>query len=343
MNSDPYAASRYRPEDPLYAPLLAIQYGDKEKAETLLAPLVEQGDSEAMFWLAEITYGQSIYSGETAGKLLTKAAELGNPYAAIKLDTRDIECIQYMGYHCSEEWGEKGRAALKKLASAGDPRAGYAIYLHDTMLKGGYSPTTTVDEESFNILAKAAVDGAKNNYYHPIITLLDIYQRNFGYPIWMRSNESKRDRYLLSDKDREIIKDLYIFMANNNDSYATNIYLYYENSLLEQDYIDHQILRMLPIWSNASDYSPVFARKAQNDREALILGAAWALVDDFNRNDHNLKYGRQMRKFNHTVTYEFNQKSLDDSELEKAHKISLKLRKNLTPMIYLDENNTGIF
>ncbi|MDD1796286.1 hypothetical protein LRP50_24505 [Enterovibrio sp. ZSDZ42] len=344
VNSDPYAASRYRPEDPLYAPLLAIQYGNKEKAETLLAPLVEKGDSEAMFWLAEITYGQSIYSGDTAGELFTKAAKLGNPYAAIKLDSRDVECTRYMGYHCSEEWGEKGRVILEKLAESGDARAGYSLFQHDVMLEGGYG--VSLGEDSFSTLAKAAVDGVKDHYYYPLMTLLYFYQLNASYPVWVMSYDSDDGTYLLSEKDKEIIKSLYTLSANNNDIYSINVdFSYKENdqkSIIGEEYIDSQRIRTLQIWSTEFGYAPAIARIATLDRDALFQGAAWAIVNDIKRNDHSFNYGSWLTSFEYIITNKFNQKFLDQNELRKAQEISKELIQTLTPTIYLDENQTDI-
>ncbi|MGF1768800.1 hypothetical protein L4D06_15625 [Enterovibrio makurazakiensis] len=344
VNSDPYSASRYRPEDPLYVPLLAIQYGKKEKAEALLAPLVEKGDSEAMFWLAEITYGQSIYSGGTAGELFTKSAKLGNPYAAIRLDSRDIECTQYIGYHCSEEWGEKGRVILKKLAETGDARAGYALFHHDVMLKGGNR--TAVSEESFNVLAKAAVDGVKDHYYYPLMELASLYRQSYSYPIWVSSSDTDDNTQVLSEKNRKILKNLYKLAAKNNDAYAINLNLYFasngENAVIDEDYTDGQILRTLTLFSKVYKYGPAFARKAELNRSALVQGAAWAMVDDFNRSDSSFDYGRQFQRYEYVITNEFNLKFLDDSELEKAREVSKELQKTLTPVIYLDENQTDI-
>ncbi|USH04773.1 hypothetical protein K6Q96_24000 [Grimontia kaedaensis] len=344
VNSDPYAASRYRPEDPMYSPLLAIQYGDKERAETLLTPLVEKGDSEAMFWLAEITYGQSIYSGNTAGELFKKAAELGNPYAAIRLDNRNIECTRYMGHHCSEEWGEKGRVILKKLAETGDARAGYALFQHDVMLDGGNG--VSLGEDSFSTLAKAAVDGVKDNYYYPLITLLNFYQLNASYPVWNRINDSDDGTHILSEKDKEIIKSLYMLSVNNNDIYSINVALSYrksnKNSILDDEYIDRQRIRTLPIWSTKFGYAPAYARIAILDRDALFQGAAWAIVNDIMRNDNNFDYGRWLTSFEYIITSEFNQKFLDQNELKKSQEISKELIKTLTPTIYLDENQTYV-
>ncbi|WP_206748023.1 hypothetical protein, partial [Enterovibrio norvegicus] len=345
VNSDPYAASRYRPEDPLYAPLLAIQYGNKEKAEALLAPLVEKGNPEAMFWLAQITYGQSIYSGGTAGELFTKAAKLGNTYAAIRLDSRDSECTQYIGYYCSEEWGEKGRVILKKLAETGDARAGYALFHHDVMLKGGNR--TAVSEESFNVLAKAAVDGVKDHYYYPLMELASLYHQSYSYPIWVSSSDTDDNTQVLSEKDREILKNLYKLAAKNNDAYAINLNLPFasngENTVIDEGYTDDQILRTLTLLSTVYEYGPAFARTSDSNRSALILGAAWAMVDDFNRNDHSFDYGRKFQTYEYFITNEFNLKFLDDSELEKALEVSKDLIKTLTPVIYLDENQTRAF
>ncbi|PSV21136.1 MULTISPECIES: hypothetical protein [unclassified Photobacterium] len=109
-------ASIYQPGDPLFEGVLNIQrklWGEAEKA---LQPLADKKNPEAMYWLATITYGSSIYDTPKAGKMLIEAAELGNPYAALFFSPDSRYCNMYFKNQCSEKWVEKAQKLFAEQA-----------------------------------------------------------------------------------------------------------------------------------------------------------------------------------------------------------------------------------
>ncbi|WNJ96837.1 hypothetical protein RND59_07115 [Vibrio ruber] len=162
FNPDPYISSTYRPGDPLYEPLLYIQRHRQGKAEELLKPLVEQGNADAMYWLAQITYDDSYYSSGPAAKLFQKSAELGNPYAALRLDINDRECQMFMSGYCDQKWGELGRKLLQERAAQGDKKAEYYLLQYDE----------NSSEEVHKELERLVTENAKNHYYQPLMNII---------------------------------------------------------------------------------------------------------------------------------------------------------------------------
>ncbi|WP_038181610.1 hypothetical protein [Vibrio rhizosphaerae] len=165
FNPDPYISSTYRPGDPLYEPLLYIQRHRQGKAEELLKPLVEQGNADAMYWLAQITYDDSYYSSGPAAKLFQKSAELGNPYAALRLDSNNRECQMFMSGYCDQKWGKLGRKLLQERAEKGDKKAEYYLLQYDE----------NSSEEVHKELEQLVTENAKNHYYQPLMRLFYDY------------------------------------------------------------------------------------------------------------------------------------------------------------------------
>ncbi|KUI96951.1 hypothetical protein [Vibrio sp. MEBiC08052] len=172
FNPDPYISSTYRPGDPLYEPLLYIQRHRQGKAEELLHPLVEQGNADAMYWLAQITYDDSYYSSGPAAKLFQKSAELGNPYAALRLDSNNRECQMFMSGYCDQKWGKLGRKLLQERAEKGDKKAEYYLLQYDE----------DSSEEVHKELERLVTENAKNHYYQPLEKLLTDYFGNWHMP-----------------------------------------------------------------------------------------------------------------------------------------------------------------
>ncbi|MDW6002365.1 SEL1-like repeat protein [Vibrio mangrovi] len=172
FNPDPYISSTYRPGDPLYEPLLYIQRHRQGLAEELLKPLVEQGNADAMYWLAQITYRDNYYSGGPAAELFQKSAELGNPYAALRLDSDNYECRRRMSSYCDQKWGELGRKLLQERADKGDKKAEYYLLQYDE----------NSSEEVHKKLEKLVTENAKNHYYQPLMRLVYDYTSRFYLP-----------------------------------------------------------------------------------------------------------------------------------------------------------------
>ncbi|PSW68718.1 hypothetical protein C9J41_21485, partial [Photobacterium sp. GB-50] len=149
-------ASIYQPGDPLFEGILNIQRKLWGKAEKTLQPLADKKNPEAMYWLATITYGSSIYDTPKAGKMLMEAAELGNPYAALFFSPDSRYCNMYFKKQCSEKWVEKAQKLFAEQAKTGDVRAVY----YSTILK----PDLT-HEQYIN----AIISAADNHYFYPLV------------------------------------------------------------------------------------------------------------------------------------------------------------------------------
>ncbi|WP_052666717.1 hypothetical protein [Photobacterium angustum] len=149
-------ASIYQQGDPLFEGVLNVQRRLWGKAEKALQPLADKKNPEAMYWLATITYGSSIYETPKAGKMLIEAAELGNPYAALFFSPDSRYCNMYFKNQCSEKWVEKAQKLFAEQAENGDVRAVY----YSTILK----PDLT-HEQYIN----AIINAAKNQYYYPLV------------------------------------------------------------------------------------------------------------------------------------------------------------------------------
>ncbi|PSW81617.1 hypothetical protein [Photobacterium angustum] len=158
-------ASIYQPGDPLFEGVLNIQRKLWGKAEKTLQPLADKKNPEAMYWLATITYGSSIYDTPKAGKMLMEAAELGNPYAALFFSPDSRYCNMYFKKQCSEKWVEKAQKLFAEQAKTGDVRAVY----YSTILK----PDLT-HEQYIN----AIINAADNHYYYPLVEYSNILRKS---------------------------------------------------------------------------------------------------------------------------------------------------------------------
>ena len=124
-NPDVYASSQITPDNPLFDGVLALQQGHRDIADKELSVLADEGNVNAMYWYAETMLGVNVNYSVKAADLFVKAAELGNPYAALRLTPGTTDCKRYLGYRCSEDWVEKGQALLKARAEQGDVKAQY--------------------------------------------------------------------------------------------------------------------------------------------------------------------------------------------------------------------------
>ncbi|ASA55651.1 hypothetical protein [Vibrio gazogenes] len=318
FNPDPYISSTYRPGDPLYEPVLAIQRDRWDIAQKLLQPLVEQGNADAMYWLAQITYDDSYYSSGPAAKLFQKSAELGNPYAALRLDSKNLECQMFMSGYCDQKWGELGRKLLQERAAQGDKKAEYYLLQYDE----------NSSEEVHKELERLVTENAKNHYYQPLMRLIYDYYDGRYLSFFNRGTPP-------NEEQKKILVTISKIPANNNFTPAINKVLYTDRDLLDKAYISRVIDKCLTL--NSQQYSCMEYLSNSNDRNKIIEGAAYAYATDITKN--------KTEKENELGLFEFmldkhNIKSLTDEEVEKAHKIAKLILKNMTPVIYIDEMNT---
>ncbi|WNJ96834.1 hypothetical protein RND59_07100 [Vibrio ruber] len=315
FNPDPYISSTYRPGDPLYEPLLYIQRHRQGKAEELLQPLVEQGNADAMYWLAQITYDDSYYSSGPAAKLFQKSAELGNPYAALRLDSNNRECQMFMSGYCDQKWGKLGRKLLQERAAQGDKKAEYYLLQYDE----------NSSEEVHKKLEQLVTENAKNHYYQPLMRLIYDYTSRSYLPFF------KQDTSLPLEEGK-LISHLLKLGANNNFP-PSMYYVYSYNNMYNKKYVKQIVNYSISL--NLSQYicEAYFSKVSNKSRSDVIKGASCAIANDLNRQDDGrirvFEFNLSERKIN----------PLTDKELEESSKMAERIIRNMNPVIYIDEMN----
>ncbi|SIO96723.1 tetratricopeptide repeat protein [Vibrio spartinae] len=316
FNPDPYISSTYRPGDPLYEPVLAIQRERWDIAQKLLQPLVEQGNADAMYWLAHIS-GGSIYAGKEIARLFRKSAELGNPYAALRLDVSSEDCSLYLRGYCDPKWGKIGRKLLQERAEQGDKKAAYYLLQYDE----------NSSEEVHKKLEQLVTENAKNHYYQPLMRLIYDYYDGRYLSFFNRGTPP-------SEEQKKILVTISNIPANNNFTPAINKVLYTDRDLLDKAYISRIIDKCLTL--NSQQYSCMEYLSNSNDRKKIIEGAAYAYATDITKN--------KTKKENELGLFEFmldknDVKALTNEEIDQAREMAKLILNNMTPVIYIDEMN----
>jgi hypothetical protein len=279
------AASTFQRSNPIFEAIIAIQQERWWEAQELLTPLAEQENAEALFWLGDITYRSSAFSGRKGAKLFEKSAKLGNPYAAIKLSPKynSYECKMRMGSYCNEKWGELGLDILRKQADAGNVKAAYSYLFY-----------TKFDDGSFDYFEKfldVVERGIEIKYYRPLRHLVDMYQTR------EHLNPYNRDIIPLTEEDRKILAKLLMVAAENNDipsiKILNNRYLDVISSPRKFDEIVERNLNALDSQHYFISYD-FFLRKYKqsNERDFLIHGYAYAMMYDKSEGEGQSVYHR---------------------------------------------------
>ncbi|WED20737.1 hypothetical protein L3Q72_08775 [Vibrio sp. JC009] len=323
VNPDPYASSTYKPGDPLFEPVLAIQQGRSYDARKPLEKLVNEGNVDAMYWLAEITYALSVNTSRTGAELFVQAAELGNPYAALRLDEDNYECQLMMGLYCDKKWGELGRKILKERADNGDMKAAFALIPHFWY----------ATEEDHKKLEHIAIEAIKQNYYAPLVKLIDSYHG---------LNEEDLLFYNLApnyESQKYLLRKMILIAVNNNYLPSLNTIRFdpkFETTL------KHKITqRYLPIIGNSLTgtmaIKEIFLKDSDYDRKNVIEGAAWSIVADHYENNSKFNPPGNLRIYRYVLTSEINKPDLTESEIEEAKLLAEEYLKISKPTIYIDE------
>ena len=328
INKDPYASSLYHPDNPLYKPLLAIQQKSFLDEENTLVPLVDQGNADAMFWLGKAVYDSSFFAGdgESGAKLFKRAAELGNPYAALMLDDT-ADCQMNMGWNCDSKWGELGRKLLKARALKGDAKAGFRLFKITERKAAGYSAffKSGYQGERFRILLKAAEDGIKQHYYPPVLYLIDHFK---GRTSLSPFNSKKVP---LSATEVSNLFSILKIALNNNDYTA----VFRLERLEHSKYSENTMERLLPFigWTYTSTAFDYYALMAAADRSYAVRGFARAIAYENNGRDGATK----------SFNYNFMRAGLpplSDKEKAQAKVLAKEYTKQNKPIIFIDENYT---
>ncbi|EPA8650754.1 hypothetical protein ACQ7RL_000159 [Photobacterium damselae] len=147
-------ASLYQPQDKLFDAVLAIQRNHWSKAIKELTPYAEKKDPDALFWLAQISYGSNPTENIKAGKMMLESAQLGNPYAALMFSPNNITCQRYFSQYCDKKWVDKAKEIFSNQAKKGDIRA----IFYTNKFKGDH-----------NTYINAIINSAKSGYYYPLV------------------------------------------------------------------------------------------------------------------------------------------------------------------------------
>jgi len=338
INPDPYAASTYQPDDVLFPAMVLIQQNYRWDAKQLLRVLARQGNADALFWMGELTYRSSPFSGGEGAEYFQQAAGLGNPYAALMLDKDSWECKKRMAPYCDAKWGKLGRKILRERAAQGDAKAGYALYLSMQYEKPGVGYLFNRDDYiaegqgPFQVLLKAAKDGVKQHYYLPLRKLFRLYKFRSSLIPMIDSDVP------LTEVEKATLFKVMEIAGNNNDI-----------ELIAR-------IRWMPGgwplavggWQLAAagrnvdfiDYSrnlfafEVYALMAVNNRTDAVRGYARALT--FAEQDsRNIYYESRYENYLKDVDVPL----LSDKEKAQAQVLAKQYLKTNAPIIYIDENN----
>ncbi|SJN59971.1 hypothetical protein VR7878_03871 [Vibrio ruber DSM 16370] len=325
FNPDPYISSTYRPGDPLYEPVLAIQRDRWDIAKKLLQPLVEQGNADAMYWLAHIS-GGSIYAGKEIARLFRKSAELGNPYAALRLDVSSEDCSLYLRGYCDPKWGKLGRKLLQERAEKGDKKAEYYLLQYDE----------NSSEEVHKKLEQLVTENAKNHYYQPLMNMIIDYSIQYYLNYFQKENE-------LPLEYKKDINKLSILMAKNNFSPAIGN-IFYTSDIKEPNKYMHHYFKIGGNWSTCeSHYKKIIYKSRSNVIDAvtcIIIGNIFKKATN-SWTSYNIKEAENdwSIQFINEDLEKNGKDSLSKKEMDLIRKRVIKIVKEMTPMIYIDEMN----
>ncbi|WP_408615262.1 hypothetical protein [Celerinatantimonas sp. MCCC 1A17872] len=114
------------------AGLAALNQGNETQAEQYFEQGAAQGNAHAMYWLGNTYQLEGGIKRLDAGRILLKAAQMGDPWAMNRLDPSNNEspCSMF-GWPCDSKWLDKALATWKKQAEQGDGNAELALLLRD--------------------------------------------------------------------------------------------------------------------------------------------------------------------------------------------------------------------
>ena len=267
LNDNIDISSIYKPGDLLFDAVLAIQRNHWSKAIKELTPYAEKKDPDALFWLAQISYGSNPTENIKAGKMMLESAQLGNPYAALMFNPDNIICKRYFSHYCDKKWVSKAKDIFSKQVEKSDVRA---IYYSEKL------------KEDHDVYINAIIDAAKQNYYYSIVDY---------------SKSVLDDKYSTGSL-KSIAFDLLTYAKNNNFVPAVDMLIYYSERENKVDYrkIDYnsEYYKLIMIGKKlGSNYSwnmseLIYSTDSNNnlfDKHVM----AKALLD-FNGNDSGLSF-----------------------------------------------------
>jgi len=340
INPDPYASSTYRPGDVLYDAMLVAQDGYTYDARDMMQVLAKEGNVDALFFTGMFTYSYGVDIGGRTASFFSAAAKLGNPYAALMLDTNNPKCTNVMPKYCEAKWGELGRKILRDRAAQGDAKAGYALYLNIQDKKPSFSYLFDSEYESkgqgpFQVLLKAAKDGIKQHYYKPLGELLRLYNertslRPFTY-----------DNIPLTKKERTIILKVAEIAINNNDIRFIMVQEGFPERYGKQ--LASTVERIVDLVDFSTSYfsEKYLISRAKENRYFAVRGFAYAIASEKEREGGDLP----LTSKGYGVYFDASLENagiphLSEQEKSAARVLAKQHLENYAPILYYDENTT---
>ncbi|MBF9003445.1 SEL1-like repeat protein [Vibrio nitrifigilis] len=309
---DYYITSTYKPRDKLYKPVLYIQRERWDLAIPLLKELVQENNADAMYWLASIS-GGSVLSGKKMAMLFERSANLGNPYAALRLDSGAKDCDSYLRGYCSKKWGKKARKILESRAKKGDIKSEYQLAI--------------INGVNYRDTLKLALKNAKNNYYYPLYKYIE-YSRYL-------SVDTRKELYnLMIDKNFTPVGQL----MNLNFSMDNLSYEFYSKAFIKLKFNSD-------FWYSNYNINSKLFDKYKKRIYALNVVKGTFIIDlikssdsEGNINPDSVKYKEIVKSFNSDLD-ELGLDTIKQQEIKDIKSESIKISNNFKPLIYIDEFN----
>ncbi|MGF1910110.1 hypothetical protein L4C38_11750 [Vibrio kasasachensis] len=323
-SDDPYISASVKPGDALYEYLSKMQRGQGYRS--ILVPLIEQGNTDAMVWMGRGNSNQLELRGETIA-LLGRAMQAGDPFAALALSSGGEECWEFgksslstsvanaLGEEvpsdietCSKENWKVAMQGFQELADDGDLRSQYFILT----MKRIQQPDDSREAHEFYI--KEIIRFAEGHYYQPMM--------DYVRPLFEKVGKHRQ----LTAKTPELEKmsiDLLTIAANHNYIPAINFLIEYNRQTITTD-------------------DPLFTK-------GIMLGSRMSLVWQFIIFNHmreskldpkDVYYYASIYSYitgsDDYMRMEFEDNSLNVEELSLLDAEVSKITPKITPMVYLD-------
>ncbi|MFM2479729.1 hypothetical protein [Celerinatantimonas sp. MCCC 1A17872] len=106
----------------------ALWHHHYQKAEQVFQKLGEQGNAHAMYWLGNTYQLEGSMKRLDAGRILLKAAKMGDPWAMYRLYTKNPYSLCTV-WPCDSKWDSEAAAIWEKQSKEGNGKATFALVL----------------------------------------------------------------------------------------------------------------------------------------------------------------------------------------------------------------------
>ncbi|WP_161987204.1 hypothetical protein [Vibrio panuliri] len=324
ISDDPYISSYVRPEDEMFEYLRKLQRGQGYR--TILEPLIERGNIEAMVWMGRGKVNQIEDRGEVIA-LLGKAMKAGDPLAALALSSGGEECWWFgkgsltslaandLGEEipsnietCSEENWNKAQQGIKKLADKGDLSAQYYLLERQRI----DNPEETRESRDFYI--KEIIRLAEGHYYKPMMDYVEsIFHR-----------DRRHDRLIGNTPELEKLGvELMTIAANHNYIPAINFLIEYQWETIDANDPLFNKGIMLGSPNTVTWLLNIFAKQFEKEFSAEDIYFYSSIFEFITGSDD-------------MFSRKFEEGSLSEKERQEIDAEVAKVTEQITPMVYID-------